>query len=209
MTDPKTALEKFFGHPATEAAGTILALFYPIAAPLPALTNRFASGRFAKRIEDTMTELNTELVAQGKVDTFSDEQCALAAGIVETMFRTIEEQKLRMLKAAVLNIADSNYLEHFDAQNFSRILRDLSAAEMSFLAKNREFSSISFARSNAENADRVIYLDRGSADGVIARSLINHGLFARSPSEGHADDTGEYLAAPFIGKLLDLVLGVT
>jgi len=206
VSEAKTALEVLFGSLITEAAGTVLAMHTPLAALLPVLTNSFAAHRFEKRIEATLVEINAELqTLRDKVDKFSDAQFRLTVGIVKTIVETIDDEKLRLLKAAVLNVARSDHLESFEAQLFTRILRDISAAEIAFLAKHRNVSWFSFA--SPRDADSTFYINSATLDGTLARGLINLGLLVRAPSEGLMSDAGGYSVAPFAVKLLELIVG--
>jgi hypothetical protein len=208
MSEPKSALEAIAGSPLTEVAGTLLALGYPLAALLPVLTNTLAFGRYTTRVESTLAELNAKLLTlSNKVGNFTDAQFSLTVGIIKTIFETIDEEKLRMLKAAVLNVGDFDYLGSFEAQLFSRILRDVSAAEIAFLAGHRRFSAFSFANPTAEDQETTFFIMPKSPDETVVRGLINLGLIARSRDEGHMSDKGEYLVAPFVTRLLDLIEG--
>jgi hypothetical protein len=208
MSEPKSALEAIAGSPITEVAGTLLAFGYPLAALLPVLTNTLAFGRYTTRVESMLAELNAKLLALGdKVDNLSDAQLSLTIGIIQTIFETVDEQKLRMLKAAVLNVAGSDFIDGFEAQLFSRILRDVSAAEIAFLAGHRRFSAFSFADPTAEDQETTCFIMPKSPDETVVRGLINLGLIARSRDEGHMSDKGEYLVAPFVPALLDLIEG--
>ncbi|SRR5260221_14318242 len=210
-----SALERLAGALPVEIAGTALAVLIPWpGALLPVLTNSLAHGRAQKRIADAIQFLNEELEkTRDKVQTFSDAQYRLTGGIVAAIFETIDEEKLRMLKAAVLNVARSDYLGGFEAQVYSRILRDISAAEVRFLVRHRDARAFSFADpstpengvSNTLASPLPVFLDKRSLEGAVAIGLINLGLLVRSASEGLASDTGAYVMSPLVTTLLALL----
>jgi hypothetical protein len=212
-TKDRSALEKVTGSLPAEAVAAALAVFDPahpilsLTALLPVLNNSLAHGRAEKRIRETLEDLDARLSTQSDhINRFTDAQYRLTVGIVQTIFETVDEEKLRMLKAAVLNVANSNYLEHFRAQLISRILRDISAAEINFLHKTREYLWYSFAE-KPNVPELTLRLIRGTEDSSLARGLIGLGLIVRAPSEGLMSDTGAYVRAPFAPDLMDLVIG--
>jgi hypothetical protein len=181
---------------------------YPLAALIPVLTNTLAHGRFTRRVESTLAEIIAELQAQhGKVENFTDAQFSLTVGIVKTICETIDEAKLRTLKAAVLNIASSDYLGSFEAQLFSRILLDISAAEISCLVRHRDVPWFIFRTAGIKEREGVLSIKSTSVDATIATGLMNLGLIVRSPDEGTFSYAGEYALAPIVGSLLDLIEG--
>jgi hypothetical protein len=113
---------------------------------------------------------------------------------------------LGRLKAAILNIAGSDYLSGFHAQLFSRILRDVSAAEINFLAKHRDAMWFSFG-DPTEREKATVYFEAGTIEATLVRGAINLGLINRGPGEETASDTGSYQLAPFVPELLDLIVG--
>jgi hypothetical protein len=212
MPDEKSKLESVSGNPVAKLAAAALAAFPPggpatvsmVYALLPVLMDCLARGRADKRLKEWTEDVDSRLRLLGDhFNRFSDAQYRLTVGIVQTAFETIEEEKLRMLKAAVLNIAGSDYLEGFEAQLFSRILRDVSAAEIAFLVDHRDLDSLAFDHNGPPHRASI----RDPREVTLARGLINLGILVRSASEGLASDTGAYYFAPFVPKLLDLIVG--
>jgi hypothetical protein len=216
MSDSKkSAMELIAGSTGVQMAAAALAAFDPskpptmsmVSALLPVLLTSLARIRADKRLQDWMDEVDSRLRLLGDhLNHFSDAQYRLTVGIVQTAFETIDEEKLRLLKAAILNIAGSDYLSGFHAQLFSRILRDVSAAEINFLAKHRDAMWFSFG-APAERDDGTVYLEAGTIEATLVRGAINLGLINRGPGEGTASDTGSYQPAPFVPELLDLIVG--
>jgi hypothetical protein len=203
--DETSALEKVTGALPVEIAGTALAVAVPWpGALLPVLTNALAHGRAKKRIEDTLRDLNSQLEQlRDKVQSFSDAQYRLTGAIVAAIYETVDEEKLRLLKAAALNVANSDYLGSFDAQAFSRLFRDISPAEVRFLMTHQNAGTFSFA--SPRDSPSTVFIDKSSQEGLVAVSLINLGLLVRTPSEGLASDAGGYVMSPLVSKFLALL----
>jgi hypothetical protein len=113
----RSVVEEVAGSLPVEIAATSLAGLFPWpAALLPVLTNSLAHGRARRRIEQVIVDLNARLTDLGeKVKSFSDAQYQLTADIVAVIYKTIDEEKLGFLKAAVLNVANSDYTGAFEA----------------------------------------------------------------------------------------------
>ena len=113
----------------------------------------------------------------------------------------------------MLNIAASDFLSGFEAQAISRIIRDISAAEVRFLAEHRVISWISFGKPEQAGPFQTfenpppLFVDRTSADGAVVIGLINLGLVVRSASEGLMSDKGAYVYSPLVEKLLQVLDG--
>jgi hypothetical protein len=104
-----------------------------------------------------------------------------------------------------VNVANSDYLEHFHAQVFSRIPRDVSAAEIALLANYRNAPGFTFRKTMEKEGDKVLSFDPDSAEAIVIRGLINLGLVVRSATEGTRGDVAQYVTAPFVPRLLELV----
>ena len=150
---------------------------------------------------------------QGQIHNLSDAQYRLLGGVVATIFETIDEEKLRLLKAAVLNVANSDYMSAFEAQMLSRILRDISAAEVRFLAKYQERPWISFADPNQHGvgpfytveSPQPLFLSPDSSEASVAIGLLNLGLLVRSTARGLLSDNGAHVMSPLVPSLLALL----
>ena len=212
----KSGVEAVAGHPivslaATAAAATgALASSVPPLLPvvyafLPVLIDTLARGRAEKRWQKWAEDVNEGLRALGdRFDGFSDAQYRLLVGICQTAFETFDEEKLRLLKAAVLNVSGSDFLGSHEAQLFSRILRDVSAAEISFLVEHRGYVWLTFMKP-FDTSDTFFIVDPQHE--IIVRGLISLGLINRSASEGLSSDAGGYKYAPFVPRLIDLIVG--
>ncbi len=156
MSQEKTILETIADNVFLQAAATAIAATAGTvsAGVLPVLTQAFAQGRAAARVRADLQDLNDQLEALGdKVKNLSDEQFRLVAGIVSTMLETIDEPKLRLLKVAAINATSTEHLDAFGAQLMSRLLRDISAAEVSFLARYITTRGVIFRPARSESGD--------------------------------------------------------
>jgi hypothetical protein len=68
------------------------------------------------------------------------------------MFQTFDDEKMRLLTCAVLNVGGFDYLGSFAAQFFARTLDAISAAEVAFLAKHRSVEWFSFTSPREEKS---------------------------------------------------------
>lgn len=180
-----------------------------LAALLPVLSNTLAQGRARERVTAALRELNDRLECMAeRVQELSDAQYTAMGRVLSTLLETTDEEKLRLLKAAVLNIAASDFLSGFEAQVISRIIRDISAAEVRFLAEHRVISWISFGKSEEAGPFQTfenpppLFIDKMSLAGSVVIALINLGLIVRATSEGLMSDVGAYVYSPLVEKLL-------
>jgi len=212
----RTALERIAGSTFTGGVAALIAANYPeaalhLTALLPVLTGSLAHGRADARIKATLEDLQEQLNEErAALREMSDAQYRLVAGIVAVILETIDEEKLRFLKAAALNVAASDFHNTFEAQLFARILRDISAAEIRFLAELKG-RSVAFGKSPGQEhlafPDQVLFVDMGTTDGALAVGLLNMGLIVRAPVEGTFADRGLYDPSPVVEKLLQFLRG--
>jgi len=108
----KSTVERLASSLPVNAAANAVAAFgatvTPLAAFVPFLVQSLASGRQAERLEKMFTELN--LVIQEHSDqirTLTDDQYKLVNEAIAAAFYTIDEQKLDLLKNAVVATINS------------------------------------------------------------------------------------------------------
>jgi hypothetical protein len=157
-----------------------------------------------KELHEKLSEMRTA------VRNMSDAHYHLVAGIVGVILGTIDEAKLRFLKAAAINVAGSDFRDAFEAQFFARVLRDISAAEIRFLAELGG-RSLAFGnsprREHLADPDKTLFVDKSTIDGALAIGLLNMGLIVRDPVEGTFADRGIYDPSPLVPKLLNFLEG--
>jgi hypothetical protein len=209
MSEEKSLFEKFVTNPITGSAMALIAATNPdvvAGALLPVLVGSLGFIEWERRVKSCLAEINAGLERQkDHLNRFSEAQMRLTIGIIQTVSSTVEAEKLRLLKAAVLNVAGSDYLEHHEAQQFNRILRDISAADIAFLVRHRGVASFNFHQGDEKSRDGLVSIRLDSPDHAIARNLINLGILNRSPDAGTMADVGAYLVAPYVPRLLRLI----
>jgi hypothetical protein len=215
--EEKSFVESVAGGLPAQAALTLIAGASGtlIGALLPALAQSLANGRMEVRIQNALATLSSKIEAvRDQVRDMSDAQFRLVSGIVTTILETIDEEKLRLLQTAAINATGSTHLQAFEAQMLSRILRDISAAEVAFLAAYSDRPWISFGNPEREIPPVVaagwnpLVLEKDTDAGAVAVALINLGLIVRSPAEGRASDVGAYRYSSTAHKLLALLTDV-
>jgi len=202
--DEETGLEKFTGNLTTEVALTAVAVSSGaiLAALLPLLNNTLASGRFKKRVENSLNEINAMLIEQQEyINNINDNQFKLINEVVLTTLQTVDENKIRYLKSVVKNIITGQAGNLDNATQLSRIIRDISEKEIGFLIKNREYKYITFDENTKAAED--LGLNPNSEDGVIVTGLISLGLIIPGPDEWVGQ---KYIYSPLVKELVTLVL---
>lgn len=209
MPKKKSVIETITNSPIAVGGMALIATTHSAFAPAALLTVLVGSlgfSRYANRICEWMLDLNARMEKiKDRIDRYSDHQMSLTVGLIQTAFGTVETEKLRLLKAAILNIAQSDYLEHHQAQEFHRILRDASAADIAFLVRHRDLEGFNFYQGDQPSRDGVISIRLDNPDYAIAKNLITLGLLIRSYSEGTAGDDAAYLVGPQVPRLLQLL----
>lgn len=177
---------------------------------LPVLAQSLAQGRLERRVATALEEIQARLAGmESKVRNMSDAQYRLVAGIVTTTLETVDEEKIRLLQVAAIGAVESTHLEAFEAQLLSRILRDISAAEVAFVRNYIRGGGVIFqSHPDAESIEAKLeaegyrYIDKDCQEGAVAVGLINLGVLVRSKSEGRWSDAGGYVFSQAAHQLL-------
>ncbi|MBX9347568.1 hypothetical protein K5M36_10755 [Chromobacterium vaccinii] len=219
----KTFLEKLTGT-APQLAATIVATaatttgFTPIAAALlTPLMSTLAYSRHMKRIEDSIEEINKELsVLEEDLFNISDAQYKFISETVVVALQASEEGKLDYLKLAIKNGVSDAEMNTNEANILSRIIRDISLEEISFLCTCENFQPFFFVRRESGQSEsqykerlaslavhsnrRNFFYHSTSAEHIIT-GLISTGLiFGESGFDGTT-----YYFSPIIYKLASLL----
>lgn len=200
-----TALEKVTGSLLTESAATLVAAAVgnPLAALLPVLTNALANGRHRARLEETLGRMNVTLEENiDKVQKLSDEQYKVVNEAILAAFQTLDSQKLDYLRRIVRNSLDQVDLVPQEAAALSRIVRDISAEELTFLVEHANVRRIQVAKEFVQEDD-VLKIPSESPETLIVLGLISLGLLM--PGEPTWDDSDLYRFSSLKEKLLALV----
>lgn len=201
-----TAFEKFFGNPITEGGLTLIAAYAgaPWAALLPVLSNSLASGRHSGRVEKALNEINETLLQhEEKIKNLSDAQYKLINETILTILQTAEDEKIKYLKSAIENSISEEKVNIVFATQISRILRDISAKEIYFLANHQGYLRIIFGQKPTN--DNELCVERNSENGILVSGLISMGLIV--PGSTTIDDIGRYYFSPLVKELLKIIHG--
>lgn len=202
-------LETIAGSPLMQSLLTALATLGAVSAPfsaphLPVLANSLATERHKKRVDDTLQELNDLLAAQEEtVRNLSDNQYKLVNEVILTIMQTTEQEKLQYLRQVVINGTHYDEMDAGETVQVTRILRDISAAELSFVTDRFAFRRIVFDVA-ADSAD-TLSVKVQSREGQLVSGLIALGIVV--PCASTIDDTGMYQFSPVTAKLLAVLQG--
>jgi hypothetical protein len=175
-----------------------------IAAMLPVLATALASNRQAERVKEAITKIDSTLAAHSdQLAKISDAQYKLINEIVSAVFSTTCHAKLNLLQAAVAGAISSADLPSNHAVLLSRVLRDISFEELTFLRKYFSFSHIELAEKPGGYKGNVATISRVSEEGLYASGLVALGLLV--PAENTFDQMGLLRFSPLCSKLLALV----
>ena len=203
MKKPST-LEKISGNLVTEAGLTAVAAFAatPLAALLPVLSTSLAAGRHTNRVKDALNEVNSILEEHAVlIHNLSDSQYKIINESILTILQTTQQRKIEYLKKSIKNnIKEEKVPLPFSTQ-IARILRDISAEELSFLLEHSKYFRLVFDQEPM--TDQEIKIETQSEQGLLVSGLISMGLIISGSST--YDDLGRYQFSPIVDKLLAVV----
>ena len=204
---PQSAIERVTGSVVTEAAATLLAATVggPLAALLPILGKSIASERQRKRVEQALSDIDRLLNENAEaVRNLSDGQYKLINEVVLALFQTTESEKLALLRIAAKNALNDSCIEPLEATVLSRIIRDISAEEVSFLVRAFRFDAVRLTREEEEaDEELVLKVPLKSPDARCVSGLISLGVLASGG--GAFIDVGQFRFMPITAKLLAVV----
>lgn len=184
----KSDLEKYAGSTiATSITALVAASGGTYLAPLvPVLLNSLANNRYQKRVEEALKDINHRLEQnESAVRDMSDAQFKLTGEIISIAIRTIDQDKLDLLKIAVVRTLDLTDINEHDAEITSRVLRDITVREFRFLYDLSRFTEISVFNPSLENFKKrngqVVY-EPNSQEDQLLHGLVNLGVIKRSHS---------------------------
>ena len=183
----------------------------PLAALLPVLASTLASGRQTKRMAEALVAIDNLLKAHGSIlSNITDGQYNLINETVISLFHTTCDEKIKYLRNVV-----NNSLEHADLTSqysvqLSRLIRDISADEVSFLIENFRYKQIRFFAAGDASAasyksieDAVLYIDLGTKSGHVASGLIDLGLITQAGFDDVYSECWRFM--PISAKLIALL----
>ena len=175
----------------------------PLAALLPVLGQTLAAERQRRRIEQEIAEISESLERQEeKLKHLTDEQYKLVNETILALLQTTSIEKISLLKTAISNGIDIQ-VEPLEATFLSRVIRDISPKEVSFLAKNFQYQRVQVCEAQVEHEIPTLTVHPDSQDGRVVVGLIQLGLLM--PAEPTWDDSGLLRYSPFAAKVLAFV----
>jgi len=179
MNEKSTVEKVSSGLPVNIVANTVGvfgATITPLAAFVPFLVQTLASGRQAQRLEKMFGELTAVIESQSeKLKELTDDQYKLVNEAISAAFYTVDEQKLALLKNAVVTAIDEPDIAALASEALSRAIRDISAEEARFIVKNYGYSKL-FIVSEVKLIDDAVAIQRGSNEEMLMSGLIGLGL---------------------------------
>ncbi|MFO1245960.1 MAG: hypothetical protein U1E71_12370 [Ramlibacter sp.] len=204
-----TAIERFAGSLPMEGALTTIAAVVgtPLAALLPVLGKSLAAERQRERVERTLREMNDVLAAQGAaLERLTDQQYKFINEAILALVHTTSEGKMAYLRNVVVNSLQVTEFQDQEAAFLSRIVRDISVDEASFL-----ISSFGFERlwlndtAPGERKRKTLAVKPQSPEGQVVLGLVTLGLV--TAAEPTYDESGLLRFTPMAAKLIALLRG--
>jgi len=184
MEDKKSNLEKITGNISVQASATAAAALVggPLAALVPLLLATISGTRHDERIKNALSEICITLEnMKDLVDQMTDPSYKLLNDAILCLPHSVQEEKIKYLKTCITRCITNDRLNMHNATKIGRLLRDISAEEISFISKYRD-TPITFS-STGELHDGV-NIDKFSEDGNIATGLVSLGLLVEVGSVG-------------------------
>ena len=214
MSEPSlpqpTMLERVAGSRTADGALTVIGAVSggPLAALLPILGRSLAAERQRVRVETALTEIDRILNEHADaLNAISDAQYKLINEVVLALLHTTSAAKIKFLKHVVRNTVSKSSLGDQDAVLLSRIVRDMSADEMSFLKQNFGYGRVQVATTTveADHVKRVLNVKPGTAEALVVTGLVSLGLL--EAAEPTWDETGMLRYSDVTAKLIALLTG--
>jgi hemoglobin-like flavoprotein len=203
----KTKLEKISGALPTEIGATLIAVFSatPVAALLPTLMNALASGRHKERVERAIADMSAELERQKDVlVNITDAQYKLVNETILATLQATDEEKLQYLRHVLSNAICADTIEPQEADFLSRVIRNMSAKEATFLIDKFHYERIQLNETTVGTSKVKVFLaDPSSEDGIIVTGLISLGLLI--PAEPTWDNSGFHRWSSAVSPLIALL----
>lgn len=221
MTNPPSRLiGQVAGHPMTSAAvaggsaaaATVLAgpftaggvMMAAAFAMVPVLWDANTRRGSEEKVRDAIQEIREELSNHPEqVRDFSEQQLGFVSETVASLASSYDAEKIGYLKNAVLRASKNPGLVLENSGFLARILRDITAQEMNYIARN--FSTrLAVLAPNAESHPGDAHIiEQGSEEEGMVAALLSLGL-VRTSSSGPFD-FDYYDWTRLAGKLLALI----
>jgi hypothetical protein len=173
----------------------------PLAPLLPVLVKTLASERQRKRLELELAEVTNDLASmKDRLNTISDNQYKLVNETILAFFQTVDQEKINLLRNAICNIVEIENLNSHESYFLSRLMRDISAQEVSFLRRNFVIEKLCLVARPVQVGETVHEIQIDTEDGRLASGLISLGVLAAIG--GTIKDLGTFRFTPIAAKLL-------
>ncbi len=179
---PPSKLEQASGSLITEVALTAIgAAAGGVLAPLlPVLGKSLAAERQRKRVESTLRVIAEELERQSEVvNALSDGQYQLINEVVLSALQTTQSEKLDYLRYVVSNTLRHGEIPPEEASVLSRIIRDISALEATFLVRNFAYAGLALThlpQPPEQQEDNLRHIPPDSPDALSVGGLVALGV---------------------------------
>jgi hypothetical protein len=204
--DNKSEIERLSSGLPTNIVANAIGIFgatiTPLAAFVPFLVQTLASNRQSQRLEEMFTELNSVIESQSeKLKELTDDQYKLVNEAISAAFYTINEQKLMLLKNAVVIAINEPDIASTNSDALSRVIRDISSEEARFIVTNYHYKYFFIGAKESLGADSLS-VQHGSIEETLVSGLISLGLiYSTAPVWDHV----RYEWSPLIGKVVRLL----
>jgi len=177
---PPSKVENLGGGLPAQAALTLVAagaggMLSPLLAPL---ANCLAAKRFQERVDHMLQELQKDIESTGvDLRKLSDGQFQLVNGLVAAAMQTVQEEKFEYLRAAMRNALADPILTD-EGLLLTRILRDITAGEIEFLARTFKYDTLALFENtdDEEPNEGTCYIDPKSAEASLLGGLYVLGI---------------------------------
>lgn len=200
-----SAIERVAGSKSAEIVLTAVAAYAGgILAPLlPVLGKSLAADRQRARVESALASMHSTLELNAKaVEQLTDDQYRIINEAISAVFSSTSKQKLDLLHHVVVNALKPLAYGPHDAAVLSRILRDITPEEASFLARTFNFESLQIIDADIQ-LDKVMRTKPSSEDSRCIQGLLSLGVLWRT--EGNLDGAALLQFTPHAAKLLALL----
>jgi hypothetical protein len=212
---PATSIEQVAGNPLVQSGLTVVAALSagPLAALLPVLATTLASERQKRRMEASLIDIDARLRSQeAALRNITDSQYKLLNETILTVLHTTSDEKLSYLQSVINNTIALENLPPHEAVHLSRLLRDLSAQEITFIIDSFSYDGIVLLTEADGDSESIVskpeyqktrFLKLNSIEGQTVTGLISLGILAQAGQR--YIDVGMYKFMPIAAKLIALL----
>lgn len=204
IMEKATELEKVAGSLTVSTAATITAALAggPIAALLPILTATLANQRHKVRVEKALSQIEKDLSEHSNtLQNLSDAQYKFINESIITILHSPDDLKINFLKKGIQQASARDRIDLHQAGLLSRILRDITVEEITFLIECKG-NKVIF---HEEPKTDCLNIKKLSIDEEKARGLISLGLLTRETEGVSWDGKDVFVFTKISEKLIELV----